>query len=172
MPRLFSAKVILYFLFLTVLDATVMPALQIRSVYPSMLYLFICYAAYEWGGHKTVYVAFWAGLLRDLLGGGSIGLQASLLVGLALMLDFVVQKMQREFPGIYYIATFLFVFCAGAAQLFVGCLTGSLSPSLAGGYLELSVMTALYTSAMLPFFNFMTNRWFGRSSGRQFELFR
>ncbi len=172
MSRLLSAKVIIYFLFLAVLDATVMPVFQIRSVYPSLLYLFICYAAFEWGSPKTVYVAFWAGLLRDLLGGGLIGLEASLLVGLALLLDFVVQKMERELPAIYFVITFLFVFCAGGVKLLAGCLTGGLSPSLAGGYLGLIAMTALYTSAMLPFFNFMTNRWFGRSSGRQFELFR
>ncbi len=172
MPRLLSAKVILYFLLLAVLDGTVMPVFQIGSVSPSLLYLFICYAAFEWGSPKTVYVAFWAGLFRDFLGGGLIGLEASLLAGLALMFDFVVQKMERELPGIYFLITFLFVFCAGTVNLLAGCLAGELSLSLAGRYLGLIAMTAFYTSAMLPFFNFFTNRWFGRSSSRQFELFR
>ena len=53
MPRLVSAKVILYFLVLAVLDGTVMPAFQIHAVYPSFLLLFICYAAFQWGAPKT-----------------------------------------------------------------------------------------------------------------------
>jgi rod shape-determining protein MreD len=171
MPRLFSAKVILYFLLLVVLDGSVMPAFQIRSVYPGFLYLFICYAAFEWGAPKTVYVAFWAGLLQDLLGGGLIGLNATLLVALALGLDFLVQKMERQLPGIYFIVTFLFVFCAGALRLLTGY-AGELPPSLVWGYLGMITMTALYTSALLPLFNFMTNGWFGPSSTRQYELFR
>ncbi len=171
MPRLVSAKVILYFLLLAVLDGSVMPAFQIRSVYPSFLYLFICYAAFQWGAPKTVYVAFWAGLLRDLLGGGLIGLEATLLVALALALDFLVQKMERQLPGIYFIVTFLFVFCAGASRLLVGY-AGGLPPSLVWKYLGMIAMTALYTSALLPVFNFLTNRWFSRSTTKQYELFR
>jgi len=171
MPRLTSAKVILYFLFLAVLDGSVMPAFQIRSVYPSVLCLFICYAAFEWGAPKTVYVAFWVGLLRDFLGGGVIGLEATLLATLALALDFLVQKMERQLPGIYFIVTFLFVFCAGALRLLVSSL-GELPPSLVWRYLGLIAMTALYTSALLPFFNFLTNRWLGPSAARQYELFR
>src|SRR5512140_1175505 len=100
MPRLISTRVILYFLLLAVLDGSVMPAFQIHAVSPSLLYLFICYAAFEWGSTKTVYVAFWVGLLRDLLGGGLIGLDAVVLVALAPALDFLVQKMERQLPGI------------------------------------------------------------------------
>jgi rod shape-determining protein MreD len=171
MPRLVSAKVVLYFFLLAVLDGSVMPVFQIRSVYPSFLLLFICYAAFEWGGAKTVYIAFWAGLLRDLLGGGLIGLEATLLVALALALDFLVQKMERQLPGIYFFVTFLFVFCAGALRLLV-CYAGEMPPSLVWSYLAMSAMTALYTSALLPLFNFITNRWFGHASTKQYELFR
>ncbi|MFA5160099.1 MAG: rod shape-determining protein MreD [Candidatus Omnitrophota bacterium] len=170
MPRLVSAKVILYFLLLAVLDGSVMPVFQIYSVYPSFLDLFICYAAFEWGSSKTVYVAFWAGLLRDLLGGGLIGLEATLLVTLALALDFLVRKMERQLPWIYFIITFLFVFCAGALRLLVSY-AGELPPSLVWGYLGMIAMTALYTSALLPLFNFLTNLWFGHSSAKQYELF-
>jgi rod shape-determining protein MreD len=171
MPRLVSAKVIFYFLLLTVLDGTVMPAFQIHSVYPSLLYLFICYTAFEWGPPKTVYVAFWAGLLRDFLGGGLIGLEATLLVAVALALDFLVQKMERQLPGIYFIMTFLFAFCAGALRLLVSYV-GELPSSLGWGYLGMIAMTALYTSALFPLFNFLTNGWFGHSSTKQYELFR
>lgn len=171
MPRLVSAKIILFFLFLAVLDGTVMPVFQIHAVYPSFLYLFVCYAAFEWGSPKTIYVAFWAGLLRDLLSGGLIGLEASLLVVLALALDFLVQKMERGLPGIYFIITFLFVFCAGVLNLLAGY-AGELSTAMIWGHLGLITMTALYTSAMLPAFNFLASRWFGRSFTRQYELFR
>ena len=171
MPRLASAKVVLFFLFLAILDGTIMPVFQIGAVYPSFLYLFICYTAFEWGAPKTVYVAFWAGLLRDLMGGGLIGLEASLLVGLALAIDFLVQKMERGLPGIYFIITFLFVFCAGVLRLLAGY-AGELSASLVWEYLGLIAMTALYTCALLPVFNFLARHWFGYSSTRQYELFR
>ena len=171
MPRLVSAKVIIFFLLLAVLDGSVMPAFQIGSVYPSFLYLFICYAAFQWGAPKTVYVAFWAGLLRDLVGGGLIGLDSTLLVVLALALDFLVQKMERQLPGIYFIITFLFVFFAGASRLLVSY-AGELPVSLVWKYLGMIAMMAFYTSALLPAFNFLTNRWFGHSSTRQYELFR
>ena len=170
MPRLVSAKVILYFLLLAVLDGAVMPAFQIGSVYPSFLYLFICYAAFQWGAPKTVYVAFWAGLLRDLVGGGLIGLDSTLLVVLALALDFLVQKMERQLPGIYFIITFLFVFFAGALRLLVGY-AGDLPVSMVWDYLGLIVTSALYTTALLPLFYSVTDRWFGHSSAKQYELF-
>jgi rod shape-determining protein MreD len=148
-----------------------MPAFQIHSVYPSFLYLFICYAAFEWGPPKTVYVAFWAGLLRDFLGGGLIGLEATLLVALALALDFLVQKMERQMSGVHFFITFLFVFFAGALRLLVSY-AGELPPSLVWGYLGTIAMTALYTSALLPAFSFLTSRWFGYSATKQYELFR
>jgi len=171
MHRLVSAKVIFYFFLLAVLDGAVMPAFRIGSVYPSFLYLFICYVAFEWGAPKTVYVAFWAGILRDLLGGGLIGLEATLLAALALALDFLVQKMERQLSGIYFFTTFLFVFCAGALRLLAGY-AGDLPPSLVWEYLGAIAITALYTSALLPLFNFLTDRWFGHSSAKQYELFR
>jgi rod shape-determining protein MreD len=148
-----------------------MPAFQIRSVYPSFLYLFICYAAFKWGAPKTLYVAFWVGILRDLLGGGLIGLEATLLVALAPALDFLVQKMERQLPGIYFIITFLFVFFAGALSLLVS-FAGGLPLSNVWGYLGMIAMTALYTSALLSPFSFLMDQWFGRSNIKQYELFR
>ena len=170
MSRLLSPKVIIYFLLLAVLDGTIMPVFQVRGVYPSFLYLFICYAAFEWGSHKTVYVAFCVGLLRDLLGGGLIGLEAMLLTALALAIDFLVQKMERQLSGIYFIITFLFVFCAGVLRLLVG-FAGEVPVSLTVGYLGLLAMLALYTSALLPVFSFISDRWFGHPA-KQYELFR
>lgn len=170
MPRLVSAKVILYFLLLAVLDGSVMPAFQIRSAYPSLLYLFICYAAFNWSSPRTVYVAFWAGILRDLLGGGLIGLEATLLVALALVLDFLVQKTERQLRGIHFLLTFFFVFFAGVLKLLIGY-AGQLPPSFVWGYLGMITLTALYTSALLPAFDLLTDRWFGHSSAKQYELF-
>ena len=148
-----------------------MPVFKIHAVSPSLLYLFICYAAFEWGGVKTVYVAFWVGLLRDFLGGGLIGVEAALLSVLALALDFSVRKMERELPGIYFIVTFLFVFFAGILRLLVDY-AGGLPGALFGEYLGMILLTALYTSALLPVFYFLTDRWFGYSGTKQYELFR
>jgi hypothetical protein len=86
-------------------------------------------------------------------------------------LDFLVQKMERGLPGIYFIITFLFVFSAGVLRLLTGY-AGELPPSLVGDYLTSIAMMALYTSALLPLFNFVTHKWFGRSFTKQYELFR
>ena len=171
MPRLFSAKVILYFLFLFVLDATVLPVFHIRNVYPSFLCLLICYSGFEWGPQRTIYVACWAGLLRDFLGGGFLGLEASLYLMLALALNFVLQKIEREFPGMYFLITFLFIFIAGALRLLCAC-TEELPAPMVLDYLGLIALTATYSAALLPLFYFMTDRWMGQSHTKQYELFR
>jgi hypothetical protein len=79
--------------------------------------------------------------------------------------------MERQLPGIYFIMTFLFVFCAGALRLLVS-FAGEMPTFLVWEYLGLIAMTALYTSALLPLFNFVTDRWLGHSSTKQYELFR
>lgn len=171
MPRLFSAKVIFYFLLLFTLDGAVLPVFQIHGAYPSFLCLLICYSAFEWGGQKTVYVAFWVGLLRDFLGGGFLGLEAGLYASLALALGFVVQKIEREFPGIYFLITFLFIFIAGALRLLFASTEG-LPEASVWSYLGLVALTAVYSAALLPFFYFVTDRWMGQSHIKQYELFR
>ncbi|HNX69570.1 MAG TPA: rod shape-determining protein MreD [Candidatus Omnitrophota bacterium] len=172
MPRLASFKVILYFVFLMMMDATILPVFRIGAVYPSFLCLFVCYAAFEWGAPKTMYVAFWVGLLRDFLGGGMIGMEASLFVGLAFLLDFAVQKMEKQFPGIYMLITFLFVLIEGVLRLLLGYGDG-LPSGWFGTHLGLVVLTALYTSVLLPVFYFLTDRWLGhKTATKQYELFR
>lgn len=171
MPRIFSAKVILYLVFLTILDGTIMPVFRIGPVYPSFLCLFVCYVAFEWGHGKTVYVAFGAGLARDFLGTGVLGMEATVFVALSLALDFLVRKMEREFPGMYLMITFLFIFLAGACRLLLEYL-GDLPLEAFGNYLGLIALTALYTSLLLPLFYLMTNRWFHHTTAKQYELFR
>jgi len=156
---------------LFVLDGAVLPVFHIHHAYPSFLCLLICYSAFEWGPQRTIYVAFWAGLLRDFLGGGFLGLEAGLYVTLALALSFVVQKIEREFPGIYFLITFLFIFIAGALRLLCSC-AEELPVSMVWNYLGLIALTAVYSAALLPFFYFLTDRWLGQSNIKQYELFR
>ena len=132
MHRLASTNVILYFILLAVLEGTVMPAFQIRAVYPSLLYLFVCYAAFSWGDHHTVYVAFWSGLLRDFMGGGLIGVEATLLVALSMALSFLVHKTERGILGVYYLVVFLFIFFAGALHLLLSAVGGSADGAFPG----------------------------------------
>ncbi len=172
MPHLFSFKVISYLLFLTVLDVTLCPVLRIHAVYPSLLYLLICYTAFEWGNRKTIYVAFWVGLFKDLLGGGPLGLETSILVVMSFALDFVVQKIQREFPGIYLLITFLFVFLSLMFKMIIAYFLEWL-PMVSWEYMEAILFKALYTTLLLPIFYFVTERWFGNQSFlKQYELFR
>ncbi|OQA57568.1 MAG: rod shape-determining protein MreD [Candidatus Omnitrophica bacterium ADurb.Bin277] len=173
MHHLADLKVIFYFLFLAILDYSVLPAFRLGSVYPSFLYLFVCHAAFGWESKKTVPVAFWAGLLKDFLGGGVLGVQAGILVVFAILLDQVVRKIEREFPGIYFLLAFLFVFCCESLKLILGVFVGGLS-GISPGHFGVIFLMALYTALLLPFFDVMTGSWFGRqvSSSRQYELFR
>lgn len=172
MPRLTTVKVILFFFLLAILEHTVLTALQIGGVYPSFLCLFVCYASIEWGAKKTIPVAFWAGLLKDLLGGGLLGVQAGIMVVAAAGLDQVVQKSERQFPGIYFLIAFIFTLVCGilnwALSEFIGGGTGA-----AADHLGSILGTALYTAVFFPAFDLLAGFWFGtRSLKRQYELFK
>lgn len=172
MPHLTSPKVILYFVFLSMLDHAVFPAFGIGGVYPSFLYLFVCYASFEWETKKTIPVAFWAGLLKDFIGGGLLGVQAGILVAMALLLDQAVRRIEREFPGIYFFIALLYVvFCELfklAFGMFIGRVDGFLSE-----HIGTIILMGVYTALLLPVFSSLTRFATGdRALSRQYELFK
>lgn len=172
MPRLTSFKVIFFFLILAVVDHSVLPAIRIGQAFPSFLYLFVCYAAVEWETRKTLPVAFWAGFLKDLFGGGYLGVMTGVLVLVAAALDQVVRRIERQFPGIYFLIVFAFVFMCEALQWGLTVLTGNWTGEV-GGHFGGILGMAVYTAVFFPVFDALANLWFGKHPAlKQYELFK
>lgn len=172
MPRIFSWKIILFFLFLLVLDVSFTPALKINGIRPIFSYLFICYSAFEWGRLKTLYISVLTGISHDFLGIGFLGLETCILIVSALILDFVVHKTEREFPGIYFLLTFLFVLLVMVLKVLSAVFLG-VSNGMVVGHLSQAFFTALYTSVFLPIFYHIADVWFReKNDSKQFELFK
>ncbi|OQA40116.1 MAG: rod shape-determining protein MreD [Candidatus Omnitrophica bacterium ADurb.Bin314] len=172
MSRLATFKIAFFFLFLAILDHSVMPAFRIGNACPSFLYIWICYVSFEWEARKTIPVAFWAGLLKDLMSGGPLGFQTGILVAVAFLLDQTVQRIEREFPGIYFLLTFLFVLLCEASKLVLEIFVGRIH-GFVPVHLGVIFLMALYTALLLPVFDILAGFWLGRRSlTRQYELFR
>lgn len=172
MPHLRSFKVVVFFFLLAILDQTVLSAFRIGKVYPSFLYLFVCYAAIEWETKKTLPVAFWAGLLKDLFGGGPLGLEAAIMVIVAAGLDQIVRKIERGFPGIYFLLTFSFVLVCETLSWMLFALMGGGTGAILENFGDILGM-AFYTALLLPVFDLFADFWFGsRSFSKQYELFK
>lgn len=172
MPRLTNIKVILFFFLLGILDHTVLVAFRIGKVYPSFLYLFVYYAAIEWKAKKTLAVAFWAGFLKDLFGGGPLGIEAGIMVLGAAGLEQIVKKVEWEFPGIHFLIAFVFISVCEtlhwALSEFISGGTGVLI-----GHMGSILGTALYTAIFFPVFSLFADSWFRTHSfSRQYELFK
>jgi len=165
--------VILFFFLLGVIDHAVLPAFRIGKVYPSFLYLFVCYASIKWETKKTLPVAFWAGLLKDLFGGGPLGVEAGILVAVAAVLDQIVRKVERNFPAIYIAIAFLFVLACETVKWMLAVFTGGAAGDVAAHLGSIAGMS-LYTAVLFPPFEMAADLWFGKrfSSSRQYELFR
>ncbi len=109
--------------------------------------------------------------MRDIISGSILGVDAFILSSLAFGLNFLVQKMERGLPGIYFLVVFIFSFTAGFFELIAGFI-GGLPLAGLGTFTAKIFGTALYTSALLPIFNKMTAFFLGRTNVKQFELFK
>ena len=172
MPRIFSSRVIVYLIFLLALDLSVTPFFQIGPVRPLLEYLPVLYAAFHWGWPRTVAIAFLVGLMRDLTGCSLVGTETFSLVTTSFVLDFVVQKIERERPLVRFLTAFLFVFCVSVlASMVLVFLTGF--PGLSWYGISVALGTSLYTACLMPLFFHLTSRYFhDRVPLKQFELFK
>lgn len=171
MPRIFSARVIFYLLFLLVLELSVLPFFRIGVFQPVLLYLMVLHAAFQWGWEKTVPMAVAVGILRDLTGSHSFGLETVALVAASSLLDLLVQKIERDSQVTKIGIGFLFVFfVSNLVVLFSGFL--GRGEGISGYAFWVSAGTAFYSAAILPVFFFVTGRLFhDRMALKQYELF-
>ena len=158
MPRLLSAKVAAFLLFLLALDLSVFPSL-LGTIRPVTLYLFVVYVAFEWHWSKTFMAALMTGLLRDAMTLQPFGVETAALFLASLGLNFYVQKISSTSWTGKWIGTFFFVL---GVFFLVGTLTHAMSQDLVFSWIQvrLALWISFWTSCFMPVFFFLANRWF------------
>lgn len=171
MPRILSAKVLIFVFLLHIIDLSLTSLLRVGPVRPVFLYLAIVYASFQWGGRKTLALSAVAGGLRDITGVHPVGVETVVLVVSALLLDFWVHKIERQSLLVRTVSAFLYIALALFLILTVSTLLGE--PVGLSTYLAASILlTALYTACWTPVFFYLAMRWFhDKVPMKQYELF-
>lgn len=171
MPQLFSGKVLITLLLLTVLDLCITPVFGILR--PVLGYLLVTYAVFfAESSRQTAGVAIMAGMLRDLAGIEPLGVETAVLLLNAMILCFIVPKIERESHWMRSAIVFVFVFMVFLFRLAVSAfLTGY--NAIPADFLSISFFSAFSTAMISPFFFYLIMGWFGnRPFLKQYELFK
>ncbi len=172
MPRILSGRVILYLLVLLVLDLSLAPFFRIGFLKPSLGYLLILYATFQWGVQKTVPMALAVGISRDLVNSQWVGIETLACGMTAFGLEIVIQKIERKALLFRLMISFVFILLI---ELFNLLLSNSLTEdsNLFWGGLGGILGTTVYSCALLPVFFYCTAWWFrDQLLIKQYELFR
>lgn len=171
MPKLFSGKILITVLVLTVLDICLAPIFGIAR--PLTAYLLIIFAVLDGvDGRKIAGLAVLVGALRDLSGIEPLGVETFVLFLSSLTFAYVVSKIEHESSLVQASIVFIFVLSVCVVRLALSAfLTGN--NAIPTEFLFLSFVSAFSTAAISPaFFKFMKN-WFGkRRFLKQYELFK
>lgn len=171
MYRVLSARFLTLVAFLLVLEYGLSPLFLFLKGRPDLLYLVVLDYAFFGNWERVPWLSLGMGLLRDFTGAHLFGIQALSFALTGYLLSLGVQKLERD----------NFWVRLGMGFLFVG-MTETLSLGLAGwlethrGFpphlLGTIFLTTLYTTALVPAFFRLTNRWFERTPLlKQLELF-
>lgn len=171
MSRILPGKVIVYLLLLYVMDLAVVSIFRIGEIKPVLLYMLVLYSAFQMDWKTLLPVVCIAGLLRDLISLQTFGIETSSLVLGTVLLDLLVQKLER---GIWILRVFIaFLFCT--AVLVLNLILSNFfnqEPGFSWHVLLTILATAFYTACLLPVFFYVSARWFGdRKAIKQYELF-
>jgi rod shape-determining protein MreD len=79
-----------------VLQTTLIPQIAIAGIAPDLIFLFVIFLALQRQTTIGIWFAFCLGLLQDISGGGILGLNALLLLGLAYLALYLRQKFFQE----------------------------------------------------------------------------
>lgn len=172
MLRPLHIKIVFLVAFLIVLDVCFAPVIQFSGVRPIFSFLLIAYAAFQWDSRRIMPLAFSIGLLRDVLGGGILGVGVLALVSFAFILDGIAHKIEREFPGIYFLLTVIFCFFVLGAELLLDAVLGKAIFRFQEHGVIL-ILCSFYTALFLPlFYQFADFLFKPHAELRQYELFR
>ncbi len=168
MPRLFSGKVILYLLFLLILDISVLPALAADQPRPVFLHLFVLFVAYEWDWRKTFAAALWVGLIRDVISMQALGAETFALLMTSAGLIFYIQKVQTAWTPVKMVGAFGFIFLSQILAVLLASLAVH-SSLLSMEIVRQAFFSALLSSALLPLFFVFSQRVFQRRASAMFS---
>lgn len=171
MPQLFSGKILISVILLTVIDICLTPIFG--AARPMTAYILIIFAVLEGiDGRKIAGLAILAGGLRDLAGIEPLGVETFVLFLGSLAFAFVVSKIDHESPLIRIGIVFLFVLSVCFVRLALSAfLTGS--NAIPTEFLFLSIISSFSTAMISPVFFSVMKGWFGkRGFLKQYELFK
>ena len=171
MPKIFSARVIFYLLILVALDLNIAPIFRLGPLQFVLTYLMVLYAAFQWGWQRTIPMAFVVGMFRDFFSSQALGVETVSLVLAALLLDQMVQKMQRELLWLRMVTGVIFILSILFFQFLITGLVTGVSQSYWYSW-GIAFGSALYSAVLIPLFFFISAHWFhDRMAFKQYELF-
>ncbi len=171
MSKLFSGKILITVLFLTVLDLCLAPIFG--AARPLTAYLLIIFAVLDGvDGRKIAGLALLVGAVRDLAGIEPLGVETFVLFLSSLIFAFVISKIEHESALVRTSITFIFVLSVCVIRLALSAfLTGN--NAIPMEFIFLCVISAFSTAMISPFFYWVMKGWFGkRSFLKQYELFK
>lgn len=165
-------KIGFLFLVLLALDLCFAPVIEISGARPIFSFLLVAYVVFQWDTKRVLPIAVSAGLARDVMGGGVLGVEMLTMICWGFLLDRVAHKIEREFPGIYFSLTAIFCFCVLITAFILDGLLGKWV-GLTGAHLKVIIGTSFYTAIFLPLFYQIADFLFKpHAELRQYELFR
>lgn len=172
MRRLYTPKVILYFLTLLVLDMTLAPLLAIGDNRFFLTFLMVIYFGFQWGWKQILPAACAAGILRDFVSSGPVGIETASLILSALFLDLTVQKIEREPLALRMLCAMVFTFSVLLIQLVISIFLTGIQYKV-WYYLSVALGSSVYTAVLAPVFFLVSSKWFGdRTVIKQYDLFQ
>lgn len=172
MLRTFRFKIIFLSVILLILDICFSHVMEFSGARPVFSFLLLAYAAFHWESRRILPLAAFLGLSRDILGGGVLGVEMLAMVCGGYVLDALAHKIEREFPGIYFLITVIFCFFVLLGEMLIDMVLGKASFA-AGANLRVILLSSLYTGLFLPLFYQIADFLFKpHSELRQYELFR
>ena len=165
-------KLILFCVVLLIFDSCFSPVIEVNGARPIFSFLLLAYAAFHWDSRRILPLAAFLGLARDVLGGGVWGVEMLMLACVGYLFDGVAHKIEREFPGIYFLLTVIFCFFILLGEMLLDCILGK-AAFLTGEHLRIILLSSFYTGLFLPLFYQIADSLFKpHSELRQYDLFR
>ena len=127
----------------------VAPVLSIRGIQPDLWVLLLLFYAFRVNWKKMPFFAFFIGLLKDFLSTRFFGLETFSLGILAILLSYVMGKVEREDPVTFVVSAFLFSLFY-EWMLCAGFVITSGSYTLLPYFFLRSFWSAVYTVAVFP----------------------
>ncbi len=90
------------------LELSVLPLISINQIKPDFLFIFIVFYAFRINWNRVVTLAFFVGLIRDLLTNSFFGLETAACVGGAILVRFFAIRFDRDKRWIQLASLFTF----------------------------------------------------------------